>query len=83
MFASVIKLAWSAFEYIVYAFDSLRPSQQFFSHFGTDLPGLNQYLALDKVFCSRTQRSASNEDIVYAADVISRQHFLNRNILAG
>ena len=24
-------------------FDSLRPSQQFFSHMGTDLPALNQY----------------------------------------
>ena len=26
-----------------YCFDSLRPSQQFFSHVWTGLPGLNQY----------------------------------------
>ena len=35
-------------------FDSLRPSQQFFSHVGTGLPGLNQYQAEDNVSCSRT-----------------------------
>ena len=46
---------------MLFAFDSLHPSQQFFSHAGTGLPGLNQYLAQDKVFCSRTQRSASGE----------------------
>ena len=42
-------------------FDSLRPSQQFFSHVGMGLPGLNQYEGEDKVSCSRTQRSASGE----------------------
>ena len=40
-------------------FDSLHPSQQFFSHVGTSLPGLNQYEAVDKVSCSRTQPSDS------------------------
>ena len=29
-------------------FDSYHPSQQFFSHVGTGLPGLNQHLAADK-----------------------------------
>ena len=33
------------------SFDSLSCSQQFFSHVGTGLPGLNQ--AADKVSCSR------------------------------
>ena len=40
-------------------FDSLCPSQQIFSHVGTDLPGLNHYQAVDKVCCSRTQHSDS------------------------
>ena len=31
--------------------DCLRPSQQSFSHIGTDLPVLNQYKAEDKVAC--------------------------------
>ena len=35
----------------------LHPSQQFFSHIGTSLSGLNQYLAKDKVSCSRTHRN--------------------------
>ena len=30
-------------EVYVCLIDSLRPSQQFFSHVGADLPGLNQY----------------------------------------
>ena len=38
--------------------DSLHPSQQFFTYVETGLPGLNQYLAEDKVSCSRTQHSA-------------------------
>ena len=29
-------------------FDSLRPSQHFFSHVRTGFPGLNQYLAEDR-----------------------------------
>ena len=37
-------------------FDSLRPSQQFFSHVG-----LNQYWAEDKVFESSTQNNAPGE----------------------
>ena len=41
--------------------DSLRSSQQFFSHFGTGLPGLNQYKAEDKVSCPRRQHSALGE----------------------
>ena len=36
-------------------------SKQFFSHVRTGFPGLNQYLTEDKVYCSRTQRSASSE----------------------
>ena len=35
-----ISVIWDLF---IYLFDSLRPSQQFFSYVGTDLPGLNQY----------------------------------------
>ena len=31
-------------------FDSLGPSQHFFSHVGTGLTGLNQYKAEDKVY---------------------------------
>ena len=42
-------------------FDSLRPSQHFVSHVAGHLPGLNRYLAEDKMFCTRTQRSASGE----------------------
>ena len=33
-------------------FDSLRPSQLFFSYVGTGLPGLNQYSTKDKKSCS-------------------------------
>ena len=42
-------------------FYALCPSQQFFTHVRTIscLPGLNQYLAGDKVSCSRTQHSDS------------------------
>ena len=42
-------------------FDSLGPSQQFFSYIVTGLPGLNQYLARINVSCSRTQRSEASE----------------------
>ena len=38
-------------------FDSLHPSQQFFSHVGTGLRGFNKHYAADKVSCSRTQHS--------------------------
>ena len=41
-----------------FCFYSLLPSQQFFSHIRTGLPGLNQYYAEDKVSSSRTQCSA-------------------------
>ena len=34
----------------IVCFDSLHPSQQFFSHVGSGLPRLNQYLTVDKVF---------------------------------
>ena len=40
-------------------FDSKRSSHECFSHVGTGIPGMNQYLADDKVSCSRKQRSAS------------------------
>ena len=39
-------------------FDYFCPSQQYFSHVGTGLPGLNQHSAADKVSCSRVQHSA-------------------------
>ena len=42
-------------------FESLCPSQHFFSHVGIGLRGLNQYQADDKVYCSMIQRSASGE----------------------
>ena len=35
------------------------PSQQFFSHVRTGLPGLNQHFAVNKVSCSRTQHNGS------------------------
>ena len=43
----------------VVCFDSSCPSQQFFSHVGAGLPGLNKFLAANKVSCSRTQHSDS------------------------
>ena len=46
---------------ILFCFDSLRPSQQFFSYVWTGLQGLNQYETEDKVSLSRTQHSASGE----------------------
>ena len=42
---------------LVVGFDSLCPSQQFFSYVGTGLPGLNQYKVRINFSCSRTQRS--------------------------
>ena len=44
--------------YLIFVyFDALHPSQQYFSHVVSIscLPGLNQYLAADKVIKSRTQ----------------------------
>ena len=42
-------------------FESLRPSQQFFSYVGTGLPRLNPYLARINVSYSRTQCSIAGE----------------------
>ena len=42
-------------------FDSLRPSQQFFSYVVMGLLGLNKYEARINVSCSRTQRSDASE----------------------
>ena len=42
-------------------FESLCPSQQFFSYVGTGLPGLNQYSARINVSYSRTQCSIADE----------------------
>ena len=39
----------------LFCLDSLCASQQFFSHVGMAVPGLNQNKAADKVSCSRTQ----------------------------
>ena len=41
-------------------FDSLHPSQKYFSHVGTGLPGLKKYQAADKVSCPRTRYSESS-----------------------
>ena len=38
---------------VVVFFNSLHLSQQFFSHVWTGIPGFNQYLAEDKVSCSK------------------------------
>ena len=43
----------------LFVFLFLRPSQQFFSHVRTGLPGLNRYLEVDKVSCLRAQHSDS------------------------
>ena len=69
---NVIMMGWIIFKFIYkyfaclylwwfVCFNTLCPSQQFFSHVGTGLPGLNHYKAEDKVSCSRTQCSASGE----------------------
>ena len=42
-------------------FDSLCPSQQFFSYVRMDIPGLNQYLTRINVSCSRIQHSNAGE----------------------
>ena len=39
--------------YLFVRFDSLHPSQQFFTRVRTGLPGLNQYYTKDKVSCSK------------------------------
>ena len=51
-------------------FGFLHPSQQFFSHIGTGLHGLNQYLeaVLDEVSCSRTQHRDSPSDEVQTSN---------------
>ena len=38
-------------------FDSLHPSQQFFSHVGTGLPGLKQYYAADSYILAHIHRN--------------------------
>ena len=55
----VVNLFYMLIEFLFACFDSLHASQQFFAHVGMGLPGLNQYLAADKVSCSRTQHSDS------------------------
>ena len=40
-------------------YDTLHPSQQFYSHVGTCLPGLHEFLAVDKVSSSRAQHTDS------------------------
>ena len=42
-------------------FDSLRPSQQFFSYVGMGLPGLKQYQARINVSYAGTQHSDAGE----------------------
>ena len=49
---------WEVFVCLIWFFTS---QSTFVSHVGTGLPGLNQYLAEDKVSCSRTQHNASGE----------------------
>ena len=65
-------------------FDSLRPSQQFFSHVGTGLPGLNQYLAAAEGPCLRTQHSDSTGgavSFVIQRDIGTREIILERKIV--
>ena len=53
-------------------FDSLCPSQYFFSHVGMGLPRLNQYLRGINVFCSRTQHSAAIEAQICIPSILSQ-----------
>ena len=53
-------------------FDSLCPSQQFFSYVGTGLPGLNQYQARINVSCSRTQHRDASEARTWGPSVSSQ-----------
>ena len=54
---------FSLLDVLFVSFDSLQPSQQFFSYVGMGLPGLNQYYkqGIIHVFCSRGQHSAAGE----------------------
>ena len=47
--------------FLFVCFESLRPSQQFFSYDGMGLSGLNQYKARNNVSCSRTQHSDTSK----------------------
>ena len=51
-----------SYSFELFVLNTLLPSQQFYSRVGTIscLPGLSQYQAMDKVSCSRTQRSDSD-----------------------
>ena len=53
-----------------FGFDTLNPSQQFFSHVGTIfcLPGLNQYYAVDKMSCLKKQDQTLPWTCVAGAD---------------
>ena len=50
---SKTKSSWPAGFCLLVWFDSLRPSEHFFSYVGTGLQGLNQYKARINVFCSK------------------------------
>ena len=70
---------FASFFFFFFKFNSLCPSQQFFSYLGTGLPGLNQYLANDYSVCFHDNISL-NRICLYVADLISRQYFLEKNI---
>ena len=53
-------------------FDSLHPSQQFFSYIRTGLPVLNQYQTRINVSCSRTQCSDAGEAQTSNPSVLSQ-----------
>ena len=55
-FTIPLRISWTFIYHDFVWYDSLHPSQQFFSYVGS-----NQYHAEDKVSCSRTQPSAHSE----------------------
>ena len=55
-----MNIIWIQINFLIW-FDSLQPSQQFFSYVGTGLPELNQYLTRINVVCSRTKHSDAGE----------------------
>ena len=65
------KLHYSMFVW----FDSLRPSQQFFSYVRIDFPLLNQYWARINGSCSRTQHSGAGEAWTRNPSVLSQAFY--------
>ena len=55
-------------------FDSLHPSHHFFSLVGTELPGLNQYHAEDKVSPARTQHGSNPQHLDQESSTLPLSH---------